>query len=185
MNDNARKGARLALQLALAAVAARGWAEPVMRFDTLDQKGKTPASLIGSVREATKDLELPATDVVREVVAPAVDAATKLVVKPPVLKQEPTFWGRDGRWCPDGQVYRGGPCDYDDPYYQDPYRDPWGGPWRRDPWDDPNWDRRDRYRRDPYYRDPYYRDRYPYRRYPDRGPTRDPWRDPPTRRRRW
>lgn len=175
----------LGLGAALATGAA--WAEPAVRFDTKDMKAKPHATLVGSVREATQDLELPAAGVLRDVVAPAVEQAVKVIQKP-ALKEEPLFWGRDGRWCPDGQRYRGGPCDDDDPYYRD--RDPWGGPWRRDPWDDPNWYRRDRYRRDPYddrwdRRDPYYRDPYPYRRYPDRGPTRDPWRDPPTRRRRW
>lgn len=141
--------------LAVTAFAGAASAEVAMRFDTVDAKAKAPVSLFNSIREAAKDAVLPAVVATKEAkpaaAAKAVDPKASLRL-PPGVKEDPAFWGSDGRWCPDGQDYRGGPCDNTwgggrDPYYRDPY---YRGP-SRDPYDDPNW-----YRRDPYYRDPYF-----------------------------
>ncbi|MBI5201158.1 MAG: hypothetical protein HY925_06200 [Elusimicrobia bacterium] len=136
---------------ALAAFAGAARAETAIRFDSVAPKTAGPQpTLLQSLREATKDLEVP-------------------VAKEAGAKAEKTFWGSDGQWCDDGRVYRGGPCDNTghwrrgsrDPWSRDPSREGWG--YGRSPYDQP-WRRGPGRREDPYRRGPYRRD--PYRRYP-------------------
>ncbi|MBI4347654.1 MAG: hypothetical protein HY553_12425 [Elusimicrobia bacterium] len=81
------------IRFASLAAAALAAAAPVsasgVRFDTIEGRGGA-ASLLESVRRASP-----------EALVPAIGA----------VKTERVFWGRDGRWCEDGRVYVGGPCD--------------------------------------------------------------------------
>lgn len=179
MHDLRRKSGAA---LALFTCALGASAETSIRFDSVAPKDQAPVSMLQAVREAMKDAELPAVGVARE--------ARPGVALPKGAKAEPAFWGSDGQWCPDGQVYRGGPCDWGggwrDPYnppYRGPYRDPYYDPYHpphRGPYRDPYWDPYRGPYRDPYYRGPWRGGGSPYRG-PGQGPTREPWRDPPTR----
>lgn len=77
----------IAAALALAVCAAPAAAG--VRFDTAEAGSPKAASLLEAVRRAAGD-DVPAV------------GEGKIV---------PAFWGSDGRWCDDGQVYHGGPCD--------------------------------------------------------------------------
>lgn len=191
---------RLAAAL-LALCAGGAGAEPAMLFDGVEPRaGVSPVSLLRSVREATKDMELPAVVATKEAPAvrqAAVNAAAGKVagsgakaaearnILPGGAKADPAFWGDDGQWCRDGGTYVGGPCDNTghwrggggrDPWARDPSREGRGR--GRSPYDDPWY--RDPYRRDPYGREPY-DDRWERDRY-RRDPYREPYRRGPYRR---